>query len=196
MRFDALLTTAVLTFVATNLDDLALLVGWFSDGRYSARHIAAGQFVGIAVLTGVSVLFGFAAINISKPLLGLLGLVPIWIGLARLLKKGDERIKGPLSAAQGVLSVAGVTIAHGGDNLVVYIPFFVTQPPLGLVAIGITFMTMTAVWLALAHWFVTHPAWGPIVQRAGRRLVPWVLILLGASILYEAGTGEWFARLI
>jgi cadmium resistance protein CadD (predicted permease) len=54
----ALLATAVATFDATKIDDLVLLAGWFSDRSCRARHIAVGQFLGIAALITVSVLFG------------------------------------------------------------------------------------------------------------------------------------------
>ena len=85
MTLALLLMTAAITFVATNLDDLALLVGWFSDGSYSARHIAAGQFLGIALLTGVSVLLGLIGIIVPTAMLGILGVIPVGIGLAKLV---------------------------------------------------------------------------------------------------------------
>ena len=41
---------AVAMFAATNLDDLILLIGLFSDPTFSARRIVEGQFAGIAIL--------------------------------------------------------------------------------------------------------------------------------------------------
>ena len=37
-------------FVATNLDDLFLLVAWFAAGRIATRDIVAGQYLGIDAL--------------------------------------------------------------------------------------------------------------------------------------------------
>jgi cadmium resistance protein CadD (predicted permease) len=48
--FPTLLATAIATFVATNIDDFVLLTGWFSDRSFRARHVAVGQFLGIAAL--------------------------------------------------------------------------------------------------------------------------------------------------
>jgi cadmium resistance protein CadD (predicted permease) len=47
--FPTLLATAIATFVA-NIDDFVLLTGWFSDRSFRARHVAVGQFLGIAAL--------------------------------------------------------------------------------------------------------------------------------------------------
>jgi cadmium resistance protein CadD (predicted permease) len=64
----AMLITAVVTFVATNIDDLVPLTGWFSDRSYRACHIAVGQFLGIAVLVAVSVLLGLGGLFVPIPM--------------------------------------------------------------------------------------------------------------------------------
>ena len=55
--FVALLGIAVVLFAWTNLDDLLVLLGFFSDPRFRPRHVVIGQYVGIVVLYGVSVRF-------------------------------------------------------------------------------------------------------------------------------------------
>lgn len=100
----------------------------------------------------------------------------------------------PGSAAKSVLAVAGVTIAHGSDNIAIYVPTLATQTTVGMFTTVAVFFLMTGVWLVLARWFVRHPAWGQVVQSYGHRIVPWALILLGASIVYEAVTIGWLVR--
>ena len=48
----ALLSTGA--FVSTNIDDLFLLVGFFSDRSFSRRHIFAGQILGMAIIVAIS----------------------------------------------------------------------------------------------------------------------------------------------
>jgi cadmium resistance protein CadD (predicted permease) len=119
----AMLIAAVVTFVATNIDDLVLLTGWFSDRSYRARHIAVGQFLGIAVLVAVSVLLGLAGLFVPIPMMGILGVIPAGIGISRLIRNRVARNDYPGSAAKSVLAVAGVTIAHGSDNIAITFRF-------------------------------------------------------------------------
>jgi len=128
--------------------------------------------------------------------LGALGVLPIGVGVLRLIRprsEGDEGGAG--SAAASVLSVGSVTLAHGSDNLAVYVPFFAAARTIPeIVTIVVVFLVMTLAWVALARWLVRHPLWGLWVQRWGRRLVPWMLILLGAGIIYEAATIPWLMQ--
>jgi cadmium resistance protein CadD (predicted permease) len=82
----ALLAAAVATFAVTNIDDLVLLAGWFSDGSYRARDIAVGQFLGIATLIGASALLGLAGLFVPVPIVGILGVIPAGIGISRLTR--------------------------------------------------------------------------------------------------------------
>jgi cadmium resistance protein CadD (predicted permease) len=51
----ALLGLAVALFVSTNIDDVFVLVGFFSDPKLRVHDIVIGQYIGLAGLFGVSV---------------------------------------------------------------------------------------------------------------------------------------------
>src|SRR5262249_5531577 len=152
---------------------------------------AVGQFLGIAALIAASALLGFAGLLVPTPIMGILGVVPAGIGISRLIRSRMAESDHSGSMAKSVLAVAGVTIAHGSDNIAIYVPLFATQTAVGIFTIAAVFFLMTGAWVALAHWFVRHPAWEAAVQSWGHRIVPWVLILLGVSIVYGAGTIGW-----
>ena len=84
------------------------------------------------------------------------------------------------------MAVTTVTIANGGDNIGVYMPVFATRSFPDILVIGAVFAAMTALWLAGAYWFVTHPQLGAPIRRYGHWGVPFVLIGLGVMVLYEA----------
>jgi cadmium resistance protein CadD (predicted permease) len=186
-----LLATAVVAFLATDIDDLALLTGWFSDRTYRAADIAIGQLLGVAALIAMSAILGLAGFFLPTPVLGLLGVLPVGIGISRFVSMRESEENETASAIAGVLAVAGVTIAHGSDNIAIYAPLLATQTLFGAAAVSHVFLSMTGLWIALAHWFARHPAWAPFIQTWGRRITPWLLILLGGNILYEAGTIDW-----
>ena len=196
--FVTLLGIAAVLFAWTNLDDLFVLLSFFSDPKFHARHVVIGQYVGIIVLYAVSVLASLLSIVIPPAYIGLLGLAPIFIGVRKLysLWRGghadkDERDDHAIAnarASRNILAVAMATVANSGDNISVYTPLFATRSAVEVAAAGVVFAIMTALWCLLGHWLVHHPALGAPLRRYGHRTVPFILIGFGVLILYEAGT--------
>lgn len=196
--FVALLGIAAILFAWTNVDDLFVLLGFFSDPNVRARHVVVGQYMGIGVLYGVSVLVSLLAIVVPPAYIGLLGLAPIFIGVTKLnsLRRGagtdkdrrDDHAITSARAGRNILTVAMATVANGADNIGVYTPLFATRSPVEVAATGLVFAIMTALWCLLGHRLVHHPALGIPIRRHGHRTLPFLLIGFGILILYEAGT--------
>ncbi|MBB4571232.1 cadmium resistance transporter [Rhizobium leucaenae] len=188
------LSIAIVLFASTNVDDIFVLLGFFADRKFRARQIVIGQYLGIAALSGASVLASLISLVIPAAYIGLLGLVPIFLGLKKLwaLRQGpdgDPEDHDKASIGHGnIVAVAAVTIANGGDNISIYTPLFATRTSGEIAAIAIVFVVMTALWLGAAHFLVNHPAIGAPIRRYGHRVVPFVLVALGILILHEAGT--------
>ncbi|MBM7050392.1 MULTISPECIES: cadmium resistance transporter [Rhizobium] len=191
---------AIIVFVSTNVDDIFVLLGFFADPKFRAKQVVIGQYLGIAVLYGVSVVASFLVLVIPATYIGLLGLAPIFFGLRRLweLWNGIEAGDNPedhekASMGHGnIVAVTLVTIANGGDNISIYTPLFATRSAYEILAIGCVFAILTAAWLGAAHSLVNHPTLGAPIRRHGHRIVPFILIALGILILYEAGTATLF----
>jgi cadmium resistance protein CadD (predicted permease) len=79
-----LLGLAIVLFASTNVDDVFVLVGFFADPKFRPREIVAGQYSGIAVLFGVAVLGSLLRLVISRPYIGLFGIVTISLGAKKL----------------------------------------------------------------------------------------------------------------
>jgi len=88
--------------------------------------------------------------------------------------------------AQGVLPVAGITIANGADNIAVYTPVFRTMQVADTVVLVAVFAVLVAVWCAVASWLGSHRRVIAVVERYGHWLVPLVFIAIGAVILAGA----------
>lgn len=161
---------AAIVFATTNVDDIFVLVGFFADPKFRARHVVTGQYLGIAALYGVSVVVSLLALVVSPAYIGILGLVPLMIGARKLysLWRGsdsDENDPDPHATlgarnSNNIVTVAAVTIANGGDNISTYTPLFATQSAMGIGVTGLVFAAMTALWCGFAHWLVNHPALG------------------------------------
>ena len=189
MNFLSLALLSTGAFVSTNIEDLFLLVGFFSDRSFSRVHIFAGQILGMAAIVAISLAAAWAALAISFGRVGLLGLAPIVIGVGKLLRRGKSDEEGQPTAA-GILQVATVTVVNGGDNIAAFTPIFATQRSREMIATLAIFAVLTLVWCFVALWLVRHTGLGKPLRRYGHVLLPFILIGLGVLILYRSGAAN------
>jgi cadmium resistance transport/sequestration family protein len=196
------LIKATAAFVATNLDDFVLLMVLFSQvpSRFSHRQIFWGRYLGFAALIALSLPGFIGGLVLPKPWVGLLGLVPIAIGLSQL-KKSDESDemqwvnlpKLPWLNAQ-MAAVAGLTLANGGDNIGIYVSLFASQTWAELGLTLLLFAVLVALWYWLAQALASHPLVRDRLTTVGHRLMPLVLISLGLFILIDSETYRLLVR--
>ena len=173
-------------FAATNVDDFFILVAFFAAGSYRARDIVLGQSLGIAALFGASLAAAALSMAIPSGDLRLLGLIPIVLGLRevrRALAPAKNDSGGNLPEKHGLLAVAGVTVANGGDNLAVYTALFANSTAFAIAVYGAVFVAATALWCLAAHRLARQPAGAAPLRRYGRRAMPAVLIGIGVFVL-------------
>lgn len=188
-----LILVASVAFVATNLDDLFVLLSLFSDPSLTVGEVVAGQYLGMAILVGVALTGSLAAVEIPGHSAGLLGLLPLAMGLRRLWVGGDEPVhhrRRSAGASLGkVMTAAALTTASGGDNVAIYVPLLLGKSRFEGVVIVAVFAVMTAAWCSVAQLALIHPRIGVPIRRLGPSLVPWVYIALGAYSI--AASGAW-----
>lgn len=202
----AALITGITSFIATNLDDIVILTIFFSrvNVDFRIRHILIGQYLGFLAIILASLPGFLGGLIVPEAWIGLLGFVPIGIGLQQLFSSGDEdntvqtvtcelAPNHQRSFLESLLvpqtyHVAAVTIANGGDNIGIYVPLFASSNFTELVVILSVFLVLVAVWCAIAYYLARHPAVSPILTRYGKAIVPFVLIGLGVFILLENGS--------
>ncbi|MBM7083967.1 cadmium resistance transporter [Micromonospora sp. WMMD734] len=180
---------AAAVFGATNLDDIVVLTVLFVTARGTGRprpwQIVTGQYLGIAALVAAALVVAAGLLVVPDPWTGLLGLLPIGLGVRALLARTDDDT--PPAVVGGLLGVAGVTVANGADNIAVYVPVFRSlDPTTGLVYL-LVFALLVAVWCGAAALLGGHPRVVRLVGRAGHRLVPVIFVGIGLVILVSSG---------
>lgn len=191
--FFGILGIAATVFVATNIDDLFILIAFFSNSRFPLPQIVLGQYAGMGALLAISIVGSLIALIVPNNLIGLIGIFPIVIGikeLLELLKDGEESAKqlspNGLIAYLPFLTVAAVTFS-GGEEIGVYMSVFAAYNEVSeIIIIVLVVMVLTGLWCAVAYHLVNRPLIASSIKRIGTVALPFVIIGLGIYILAEA----------
>ena len=182
-----LLGRAAAMFAVTNVDDLVLLAVFFGQaaGRRGELKVVAGQFLGFAAILAVSVAGALGAGLLPDGAVRWLGVLPVLLGIRAAWQARRQDDDEPAPAA-GLLGIATVCFANGGDNVGVYVPAFAATGPAGLAGYVVVFLAGVAVWCVAGRFLATRPGVARVLARWGHVVLPVVLIALGVLILLGA----------
>ena len=186
--------TSIILYSGTAVDLLIILMLFFAKrkSRKDIINIYLGQFLGSVSLILISLLFAFVLNYIpSKEILGLLGLIPIFLGL-KVLLLGDS--DGEAIAKDGlrkdnknlIFLVAMITFAScGADNIGVFVPYFTTLNLANLIVTLLTFLVMIYLLVFSAQKLAQVPSVGETLEKYSRWFIAVVYLGLGIYILIE-----------
>ena len=186
--------TSIILYSGTAVDLLIILMLFFAKrkSRKDIINIYLGQFLGSGSLILLSLLFAFVLNYIpSKEILGLLGLIPIFLGL-KVLLLGDS--DGEAIAKEGlrkdnknlIFLVAMITFAScGADNIGVFVPYFITLNLANLIVALLTFLVMIYLLVFSAQKLAQVPSVGETLEKYSRWFIAVVYLGLGMYILIE-----------
>ena len=186
--------TSIILYSGTAVDLLIILMLFFAKrkSRKDIINIYLGQFLGSVSLIFLSLLFAFVLNYIpSKEILGLLGLIPIFLGL-KVLLLGDS--DGEAIAKDGlrkdnknlIFLVAMITFAScGADNIGVFVPYFTTLNLANLIVTLLTFLVMIYLLVFSAQKLAQVPSVGETLEKYSRWFIAVVYLGLGIYILIE-----------
>lgn len=186
--------TSIILYSGTAVDLLIILMLFFAKrkSRKDIINIYLGQFLGSVSLILLSLLFAFVLHYIpSKEILGLLGLIPIFLGL-KVLFLGDS--DGEAIAKEGlrkdnknlIFLVAMITFAScGADNIGIFVPYFTTLNLADLIVALLTFLVMIYLLVFSAQKLAQVPSVGETLEKYSRWFIAVVYLGLGIYILIE-----------
>ncbi|WP_371559315.1 CadD family cadmium resistance transporter [Streptococcus sp. 27098_8_69] len=188
------IVSSIILYSGTAVDLLIILMLFFAKrkSRKDIINIYLGQFLGSVSLILLSLFFAFVLNYIpSKEILGLLGLIPIFLGL-KVLHLGDS--DGEAIAKDGlrkddknlIFLVAMITFAScGADNIGVFVPYFTTLNLTNLIVTLLTFLVMIYLLVFSAQKLAQVPSVGEILEKYSRWFIASVYLGLGIYILIE-----------
>jgi cadmium resistance protein CadD (predicted permease) len=187
-------------FVSTNMDAFLVLVVNVARAPGSRRAAAAGFVIATVMVLAASWTLAGASRLIPAAHAGLIGLVPLVLGVKQGVDLARRRrrpaspagaVTTPVPSSRGRLRFGEALVLHlslSADNLAVYSALLTdTLPPLRPIIAAIT-LALALVWSALAAATLRIPALSGVLLRWGQRFMPVLLVLVGLYILADTET--------
>ncbi|SON66328.1 Cadmium resistance protein [Latilactobacillus sakei] len=195
--------TGITAYISTSIDYLIILMVIFgSVNRKERRLVYWGDLLGTSVLVAASLVMAFILGFVPQEwLLGLLGIIPVLMGL-RLLISGesddDEVVESQMKKRRNIImNVAIITIATcGTDNTGIYVPIFAQSTVQTLAVILITFFFMLSLFCYVGYLLIKIPKVAEILERYGMYITAIVYIGLGLYIMFESGTVQHLVKML
>ena len=179
---------SVAAYAGTNIDDIFILMLLLAQApKAERRRIAVGHCLGVGGITLLSLLGALGLQSLPLQYTGLLGLVPVFLGVRAWLQSGKGGEDAAAPRAVGTIGMAVVTLGNGADNIGVYIPLFAGFSWAQRLCAAAVFAAMTALWLYLGGRLAGLPGVKAAVCRWKHVAVPLVFLALGAYIMVSSG---------
>ena len=177
--------TSIVAYISTNIDDIFVIMILLAQAaRGTKGRLIAGHFLGVVILTAISVLGALGLQNLPLKYVGILGLVPIGLGIKAWFNQDSEEME---ATAVGLLSMAMITLGNGADNIGVYIPLFTGFSSAERIGAVIAFVCLTALWVFLANTLAEFPKVKSVIDKYKTIAIPVVFIALGVFIILDSG---------
>lgn len=203
------LTTSMISFISTNIDDIFILTILFSQvgKNLSKKDIVLGQYLGVGLLVLFSILASHSLNRIQTEYLGLLGIIPIFLGIKSWLdfvknKKRTASIEKDSSANKAdltdetlltsglrphFLNVTLLTLGNGSNNIGIYVPLFSRYSVIDLIISVLIFIIMIAIWCYFSFKLANLSFIQEELHRHQAFIIPVIFIGLGIYILIDSG---------
>lgn len=199
--------SAIGVYISTSIDYLIILIILFAQLSQNKQkwQIYAGQYLGTGLLVGASLVAAYVVNFVPEAwMVGLLGLIPIYLGIRfAIVGEGEEEEEEEIierleqsKANQLFWTVTLLTIASGGDNLGIYIPYFASLDWSQTLVALLVFAIGIIIFCELSRVLSSIPLISETIEKYERIIVPLVFIPLGLYIMYESGTIETFLNFI
>lgn len=181
-------------FFGTNLENVVILITVYCARPVSIQAVRLGFILGSLLLLAISLLFLIIADWLPIRYLGLLGLIPLSIGLYELYKNftsdGAKTTLAPLDYPRAKIAIpsALLMLANGGDTVAVFAPLFAETEQIGVIVMAITFIILTLLLSYFVGLICIHPQLSKPLKVYGPKLSPYIMIAIGIYIMFNTGT--------
>lgn len=183
---------ALAGFLASNLDNLVLMVLLRATGAGAAR-IVAGFMLVLVLVTAAAMGGGWLLAGLSPRATGWLGLVPFCLGMAAFLRMwfGGEDERDAVTAADtapGFAGIAALMLATSGDSVALFTATYADTDIAYWIPMALAVLVAGASWCGLAVGLGARIGHGNWLVRYGGVVMPLMMIGIGVYILLDTPT--------
>jgi cadmium resistance protein CadD (predicted permease) len=182
-------------FIGTNLDNLVLLVAFYSRYQNRSRLVTAGYISGMILIGLIFFAVGEGGDFIPVSYLGLLGIVPVIMGLIALFQvfrpqPSDELSDLSIGSSTSAIffTVLTTQLSNGADSIITFSIFLADSNDTTDYLITFTFLAMACIFAAVAYYSLKHRKLSDFLDHYGRYLTPFILIFVGLYILSDTAS--------
>ncbi len=187
----AIVTLTLAGFVATNIDNLLLLVALLATSR-SRWPVLAGY--GAATTTVLALcLVGAALGSLIRPdWVGFLGIVPVIMGLQlgwRGWRQRHTQQASPPAPARGAAGAAFLlTLSNSGDSIALFLPLLAETERESVMLLLALYLGLVLAWAWFARFVAARRLLAATLALHSRWLLPCVMIAAGGYVLLDTTT--------
>ncbi len=182
-------------FIGTNLDNLILLVTFHSRFRHQSHTVTAGYMSGMLLVSLIFYTIGKGGDFIPVNYLGWFGFIPMTLGIVGLIQLFRPHTTD--SATQLVtdqqkktlfFAVLMTQLSNGADTIITFSVLLADSTNTFDYIIVPAFLAMALLFSTLARYALRHQGLSRLLDRFGRYLTPFILIMVGWYILSDTAT--------
>ncbi len=184
-----------MTFIATGIDEMLLLIILFSMAKREkdVRDVFVGQQIGMTLVLIMTLLAVYGLGFITREWVGLLGILPIAVGIIEFFSGEEEDDDDKILMKTAIFSnwifrVALIAIAGGAEELAIFIPYFSSLHVKELLIAVVTFTLMIPIWSGICMRLARVGNIDLVINNYRRFIVPIIFIGIGINILLENNT--------
>ena len=200
MKFGKAVGIACTSFAITNIDDMFVLVTFFSKASTSETvtpfRIVLGQYIGFTAIVTISLIgFGASFLLPTEPI-GFMGLLPLLLGVWKLFDlllpttTAEPQISN-IAGIRSTLKVSIITLMNGGDNIGTYVPLFSQTHKAEIAVYVVIYYILLGVWCLVAFLVMREKHILSLVWRYTRVVIPFLYIGLGLYIIIQSSCYPW-----
>jgi len=177
-------------YASSNLDNVLVLIALLNAPGLNRRAVIGGHLAGISIVVLAVGALAMAPNLISPDRVGLLGIIPLSLGAARLfqLVRGRGLQVADVasgSGGSGFLQALTLHVTGSADTLAVYGPLVVDSLPAAKAALAATFLFAAIALAGSALLLSRRQAAVAILARGGAWTAPVIMVLVGAYVLAD-----------
>ena len=187
----AIVTLTLAGFVATNIDNLLILVTLLATSG-SRWPVLAGYGAAATTVLALCLLGGALGSMIRPEWVGFLGFIPVVMGLQLGWRGWRRRHEDQVPGATSPQGAAGaaflLTLSNSGDSIALFLPLLAETERESVMLLLALYLGLVLAWASFARFVAARRPLAAALANHSRWLLPCVLIAVGSYVLLDTTT--------